>query len=128
MQSLLQQRINRLDRMRAWLFLAITVYWVGQVAYFPLAPGETVTTATWKCVFVVALVLPLFITGLRPWIVSLCFYAGFAFQVFASPLNWEAADVLRNWNSLPLGIFFVLALCIDGRRLQLTSHSNPRWN
>lgn len=128
MSSMLQQRIHRLERMRAWTFLSLTAYWVGLIAYFPLAPGETVTSASWKCAIVVALVLPMFISGLKPWIVSLCFYTGFAIQVFASPLNWEAAEVLGNWNVIPLGIFFVVGMAIDTRLLQLTRHENPRWN
>lgn len=128
MQSLLQRRIERLGRLRTCLFLTLIVYWAGLVAYFPLAPGETLFSSSWKCGLVIALVLPGLATKLKPWIKSVCFNAAILIGLFTNPLNWEAASVYSNWLSIPSVTIFVVLLITEVRRIQLTRYADIRLN
>lgn len=129
MQSLLKQRIAKLKRLRAWLYLSVTAGWVGLVTYLPLDPGETRTSLSWKCALVVTLVaVGLFPAKSKPWMQSLCLYAAFILTLFVSPIDpvvtEKAADLI--WPLL--GAFIVLGLYLETRLNQLTRHSDLHFS
>lgn len=129
MQTLLQQRISRLDRFSAYLMLAITAVWVGLVAYYPLNSWDTVASAAVKCALVVALVVVgKFAVRLTPWIKTLCLFTAFVIAFLTNPDKQDVPDAAGNMIGVFLVVFFALAMAIDARRAKLTRHSDTRFN
>ena len=128
MQSLLQKRIEKLGRLRAIITAFILAYWVGLVAYLPLAPGETVTSASWKCAFVVALALIGLFLKLTPWVSTFCLYTSWLFAFFIGPESRVTESAYSDLLALPFVVLLVLYMVVDARRYRLTRHSSPHLN
>lgn len=129
MQSLLQQRIAKLERLNAYLTLLLTAAWIGFVTFVQPIEGQSVTTTAWQCALAAALVLiGTFAPRLKAGTKKLFLYTAYFLVFYVSPMNTNTPQLINYIASATIICFALAGFIIDLRIDRLKRHSDARFS